>query len=526
MTASLRGIAVLAAVAVLMLVAALTGGREEAVDRALLPGVDIGSIRQLAWSRGKGADVVATRGSDGWSVDEAPADADTIDAVLTALRGGRWQRRADVDAAGEVVSQLRVADVTIGIAQPLPGTDQQWVVAGDHALLVDAWVARALDPPPLALHVRKPFADVRTGWTLDLDGYAIDLGTRLAIPLVGSSADAERLRLAPAVIDRIVRALEDLEVDRFDRPRPPGRQHTFEARPPGCATGGSCARSVTLGGDCPTAPGRVISNGWNGVGCVDRAAVAELDAAIQALDAARDPTTIATVIDRRPAADAQTVQLDGGATIDLRKTLIAGQPADPEAVGALFAALAAPCDVVPLPVVPARATLTVTDRGNHVTQLEVRGDVGVRTGEPVGLKPSPDALSALLGPSQLFRDRQLWLEEPTAIATLSIDGETLHRGAVVGEWDTQPARFAAIDLLAAAVASPRALPTPDVPPQDGLTNSHRVAFTTAPPAGAPAHHDLTVALARDGRCVAHTDVARYVERALCDAVAAVISHAP
>src|SRR5205085_7519754 len=72
-------------------------------------------------------------------------------------------RRAEVAAAGTVHAQLAAKIGTtsrvIGIGAPLEGTEQQWLVVGDRALLVDRWVARALDPDPLALRVRRPVED-------------------------------------------------------------------------------------------------------------------------------------------------------------------------------------------------------------------------------------------------------------------------------------------------------------------------------------------------------------------------------
>ncbi len=117
MTASLRGLVALAAVAVLVLVAAIVGGRDEVVDRTVARGLDAAAaVARLVWSRPGQPDVVATRGSNGWLVDGAPADRDAIDAALTALRAARWQRRADAAAAGAIVTELHADATAIGIA--------------------------------------------------------------------------------------------------------------------------------------------------------------------------------------------------------------------------------------------------------------------------------------------------------------------------------------------------------------------------------------------------------------------------
>src|SRR4029079_1709338 len=99
-----------------------------------------------------------TRAGTQWRWQQPPglADPTTIDAVLTALRGGRWHRRAEAKVAGTPRARLAVDGTLLGIGAPLAGTEQTWLVRGDDALLVDTWVANAFAPEPLALRLRHP----------------------------------------------------------------------------------------------------------------------------------------------------------------------------------------------------------------------------------------------------------------------------------------------------------------------------------------------------------------------------------
>jgi hypothetical protein len=510
--ASWRSLVALAALAVVMAVFAATGGAPALETDRAIAHVDVAGIVRLTWSRPGSADVVVTRAASGWLVDGSLADRDTVDGVLTALRAGRWQRERSNDRASMPVASLHIndGDVVIGIAAPVADVDQRWIVEGDRALLVDGWVAAALAPEPLQLHLRHPLAGLGAGWTVafgSADATRLDLATR-AVTTAGAT-----WRLDPARVDDLEHALAGIELlDLTSGPVAGSDVLDVVAR-----RGGAAERRLAIVGDCPGHADRDAVTGSTGKGCITKAAADPVFGALEALQLA----AIDTTVDRRPDADAATIQLADGTVVDrTHPSRLGSGAADPDAVAALFAALAAPAEVVATPTAPVRATLVATDATQAITRLEVRGDAIVRAGEPVALRPTATALAALLAPSSALRDRQLWVEEPTAITTLTLDGETLHRGAVVGEWDTAPARFAAIDLLAAAVAEPRALATADLPPDVAPAAMHHVAFTTAPPVGAAVHRELAVAVGGDGRCIARTDIARYVERSLCDAVVA------
>jgi hypothetical protein len=539
-TASLRGLAILAAIAVALAVIALRGGAREVEDRALAPGVDVAAIDRLTWARPGEPDVVAVRDRGAWTWAGAPASPDAIDGVLTALRAGRWQRRGDAAVAGAVAATLTIgpSGLALAVAQPLAGTDQTWLVAGDRALLVDAWIARALAPPPRALRVARPIAGATVG-TIELAG---DRGTRAIDLATGRLGDGvATLRLAPAPLDELGRAVDELEIVALPAAAPgdaaAGSGVRVTVRAPGHAD-----RWAQLGAACAGHPELVAIRAGTGDGCVVAAAAARVAdvyarLAVPLSRAPGDLAAIAAIADHRIVAAPTTVQLPDGTRIAVDTSrasaadrATAANPAiandtDPAAVRALVDAVTAPCEVVAIPDAQVRGELAVTERDGDEVHAELRGDVVVRAGEPVGLRPAAPALAVIESPGGLFASRTLWVDEPLSITTLSIDNETLWRGAVVGEWSSPPARFAAITRLAEVVASPRAVASLAVPPASVFdAHPHVINYGSRSPVGPERTRKLVVFTAPDGQCATRSDGhARYVERELCDAVAEVIA---
>jgi hypothetical protein len=165
-----------------------------------------------------------------------------------------------------------------------------------------------------------------------------------------------------------------------------------------------------------------------------------------------------------------------------------------------------------------RRTIELRDRSGQVIALELHRGVVVRRGESIGLRPAPGAWEAIARPAAAYRDDTLWREEPTTIHAIQIDAATYTRGAVIGEWTRAPAGpvdGAAIEALAGELASPHApgiaLPGRSAPGTD-FQPVHRIAITTAPPAGPPVTHTLEIAAS----CAARADgAAVQLPAALC-----------
>ena len=151
MIASRTGLAVLAAIALVLAAIVVLEPRPQPLDRALAPGLDIAAVKDLQWGS-----VHLVRDDKGWAWLDPPGRADpaTVDAVLAALRGAFWHRVRDGEAAS---ATLVAGGRTFGLG-PALGT-QRWIVREHDEVLVDDWVVRALFPEPLALRIRHPFAD-------------------------------------------------------------------------------------------------------------------------------------------------------------------------------------------------------------------------------------------------------------------------------------------------------------------------------------------------------------------------------
>src|SRR5439155_21396152 len=121
------------------------------------PGLDVDKITELRVETTADTQVVRiVRDQTGWRLAQpvGAADAQAIDTLLAAVRGGRWHRSGA--ALGTVRAKLTiVADrtVTLKVGAKLEGSDQAWIQRDDDTpVLVDGWVAAALAPDVLAVH--------------------------------------------------------------------------------------------------------------------------------------------------------------------------------------------------------------------------------------------------------------------------------------------------------------------------------------------------------------------------------------
>jgi hypothetical protein len=405
MMSSRAALAVLAAIAITFALLVVLEPHHAPEDHALAPGIDVASLHELVVNG-----VWLEKDASGWKrADAAAADPATIDAVLSALRGGRWHRRADRATAGTPHATVTAGGHTFGVGAPLEGTDQTWIARDSDAVLVDNWVATALAPSPIDLLGRHPFTHPPP----------------LAAPY----------RVDPAFTLARAAAYAQLELKSL----------------PPCGAG---LEPV-------------------GAGCVESVQLANLRA-----EDARAP------IDRRPVPfDPQRIELSYRATIDrTKRPQLDGNDADPDAVAALVAALAAPAEPAPLPSAKPSATLAVHGAHDDLV-LDLYDHVLARRGEPSALAPSPDAWAAITRPPEAYQDKTRWLEDATTISAIAIDGKTFPRGATLGTW-TGARDPALLDALATALAVLRADPAPAAPTQ------HTIELTITPPVGPAKKHEL------------------------------------
>jgi len=501
-TASVRGLLVACAIAALLVIAAIAArGRGAGVpaDRTLVLGFRPEAVTSLLWERDgvPPAGVVRDPASPtGWacSAPRGAADARAIGDVLAALRGGRWHRRAPASAAGRSAAMLTVTGagrLSIAIGEPL-GEGQQWLAIGDRAYLVDAWLARALDPGPLALRVRRPLAAIAAAAQIQLSPGG-DLGR---VTLAGAPRRVTApftLLLDPNVARAIEQPLAELEIVALpEGPVAPAGE--------GIVADGVAVRDA---GPCPGAPGRHAIDGTAGPGCVGDGTWENAKRATWTLT--QPP---AQLVERRPAPLEPTkLTLPDGAVLDLAAhPRLGARDADPVAAAELVAILGAPAEPAPLPAgKPAGALLAEGRAGGAITLDLYPPDLVVRRGEPIALRVGEGAFRRLVRPSDELLDPTPWREEPTTVTALELDGTTYTRGAVIGEWTRQgPGRDdpAAVSQLVAALAAPRVAPyAPAVTPR------HTVTLRVQPPGGAPVAHTLRTGDPTPTACPALVDAA-------------------
>jgi hypothetical protein len=493
MIATGRGVVIAAAIAAVLWIAVVLDlavdlvPRPGAIDRSLVPGFDPDRVTALVWERAGQPAIDVVRDGDTWRERAGTrVDPGAISDVLAALRGARWHRRGDataVHATLTVVGSTTRGRRTLGIGAPIAGTDQTWIVAGDRGLLVDGWVARALDRDRFALRIKAPLADIARAQTiaiaseathaeLRIDGHP----RRLIAPAVAAT-----FVLASDVASQLEHVLGQIAIVRL--PDTPVTAHGIAITVDGGS--GPTARSVhvAIGGSCPGAPALVALSGTDGDGCIESATAAEVERAIGRLNQPASAN-----VERRPIPFETTrVQLADGVALDTAPLRVGDAPADTARVAELLAALAAPAEPVAAPATPPVQHLVVGDRSGAAITLDLfAAHVLARHGESIALRPAPGAWSLLVRPSRELRDPTLWLEEATTITAIAIDRVRYQRGQVIGAWTREPAGSTpldppAVEALASALAAPRAVGFLD----GGVAVVHRVTLTIAPPVGAP-----------------------------------------
>ncbi len=530
MIASRVGLAVLAALAVALALLVALDHAPPAIDHALVAGFDPDRVIELAWRRAGQPDVVLTHEPGGWSWREPAglADQRRVGEVLAALRGARWHRRGARDRAGAVGTTLQVTSrdqtITFTIASPVAGTEQVWLLVGDQALLVDAWVTRALDPAPLELRDTAPLAGAASAALIWLDPRRLDgvqrhlEGTprRLVVtemPISKTTPPEHTMWPRPELVAALERALAALVVVDL----PPGPDGHGD-RGVALVAHDHTVTSIEVDGACAGHPTEVRIDGPGGRGCVTAAAWQAARAAMAAFD---DPETF---LDRRPLpVSPSRLVLPDGSVLELAGVpqLVIGPSRgdiDPTALTELLAALTAPAELVALPGGHAGGTqarsIIVTSSGVELSLDLFAPDTIVRRGEPRGLRVGAGVWQLLLRPGTAYRTRVLWREEPTTITTITIDGIAWQRGAVIGEWqrahEVAPAQVAAkLEALVGQLAAPEAI-------ADGahFAAVHRVTLTVTAP-GTPATHALDLGAPTAAGCPVHTDRDLILPAAAC-----------
>jgi hypothetical protein len=484
MIASVRGLIVLAAVAVALavLVFAVEPTPATVSESRTLGAPD--KIESFMVTPAGKEPVTVTKERDGWRIIEearnANADVATVDALLAALRGAKWHRRANPEVAAPLLGELQIGDLRIGVGRTLPGTDQAWLVIRGHALLVDGWVARALLPDPLALRVRRPLADV--------GGKHIGVGE---VRLEGREQRAPFIRwISEATYGELTRVLGEVEYVALDgTPATPGPAITV------------ADDEIREAGTC--ANGRIFVTANIGRGCVERAQW-------QAALAAFEPLRLAgaeSIVDTRPAPfTVATVRFASGETLNVagKPVLDSGGVVDVTRVSELVTALATPATIVARPAGASPGTkleLRAVD-DSHVT-LELYANVVAREGESFALQPAPEQMAILKRPPAALRESVLWREDPITITSLELDGVTYSRGAVLGEWSRIPTGSVDAAVVDAVVETVATLEGPSGPPPARV--AHRLTLRFTPPAGAAHTHKLELGAPTATSCSARVD---------------------
>lgn len=494
MTSSARWLAILAGIAGLLLAVLLVAGPRDhgAVDRSLVAGFDPARVSELDLTRGTWSAHVV-RDGERWRIDAPPGTADpaAIDAIFTALRGGRWHRRAGASAAGAERARLRVNGTTLSVRAELPGSGQTWLVRGDEALLVDSWVATALAPEPLALRVRHPLdcAGASKIVATTVDGTLRIEGSRVVEP--------HALWLDDRAVSALGEACARVEIVAL------GGQRAVAG--PGLSIEAGATKLVEVG-TCDG--GRILVETSSGAGCVEATALAVLRDALHAIVAAPE-----TVIDQRPLPiDPAKLTLADGSKLELAGTprIAAGgdiTDADRDRVRELVAALGARgVSTEPRPRTAPAATIVATGRDRTEVRLELWDHAIGRAGEPAMIRIADPAWQVITRPASALRDATRWREDATTISSVTLDGVTYTRGAALGEWIRERAGSVAadaalVDALAETLATVRA-PAAAAPPRHV---AHRLSVTITPPAGAPTTHAIELGTPTADGCPGRVD---------------------
>jgi hypothetical protein len=510
--ASLRGLAILAAIALVLAVVALAAApRRTTVDHTLVGSFDLSRVTAIRLRHNGQPDIQLARKPDGraWenAADHTPVDPATIDAMFTALRGARWQRREEARVAWPYQGDIRLESergVLVLAEGRALATGQTWINLGasDHVLLVESWVAHALYPSPLELRVRHPFAGAATATTFTSGAVKI-VGTRLLAP--------RTLWLDPSILDQLTSALAALEIVALpaEVPAVAMRELSYDGPQP---------NTLGLVGSCPG--DQVLLRAATGPGCYEQATWHALDRVLTALDAASEELS-----DRRPLPiTPATLTFGSGPTLTLgAQPRLGDTDADASRVSELMTALTTAGKLAPHPPGAPTSTLTARDAAGTEVVLELFGAsrLVARRGDPVAILLPPEQWATLSRPSAALRDPIRWREDATTITSITVGPTTYTRGAVLGEWTRTSAGSglvaadgALVDALASALATVRAPDAPGAAEPTPLT----IKVTFTPPAGTPTTHELTLGPPTAGGCAAVVDGVRVrADLGLCTA---------
>ncbi len=497
-------------------------------DRALVPGFDATKVTALGWS-GSPLTFEIERDktlASGWKwVDpDGEADRQTVEDLLAALRGARWHRRAGVEAAGAITTTLTVdvgEHLTFAIGQPL--ADQQWLVTGDHAFLVERWVVHALAPDPVTLRVQHPFATAVSANQIAVGSFELVGSPRRLTKLAGLPID---LLVRAPLVETLEHVLGDWTVLAIPRSKVPvdtvyrGTRFELGGKLVAVEVGRCPAPDITL----HAIVGPVI-----GAACVSEAGwLAALAAAavFDVRDTGGRMKSLAALVEPRPIPISANLVPTGAVLVDGSLLELARRPrvrdpkqpavrdADPTRVAELFAVLATPGDPVALPAAAPIGHLQISAHDATFAFDLFPGSVIARHGEPIALRIGDGSFAVLARGGNAYVDPTLWSEEPLTIQTIRIASAVYTRGQVAGEWsrDGKPAA-ASVDALVGALASLRSRG-----PSPAPATSIEITLEIVPPAGAPTKHTLEIGRA-GATCAAtinSTSVA--IDPVLCDGV--------
>ncbi len=487
MIASLRGLIVLAAMAVLLAIALLVGTPAAPVtDRTLVPEFTPGTSVTFSYA-GK-PDVTVVDEGGRWIISDSKivVEGSAVDAALAAVRGATWHRRAAAAIANRTRGGITNGSTKILVGREVAGSAQTWLVIGDQALLVDSWVAHALLPDPLELRVRQPLSGAPGAASIRASGVRVE-GRFQAEPVKRWLAEPAYTELVTALVDLTIVSLDGMH------PAPGGRSIAITPHEPDSI-------EMTEAGTCDGDRVRVETRPY-GDGCLERAAWQRALAAFEPLARLDAPSLVDTrIVPFTPVsvkfrADDTELKLSGRAQIGT-------DDADLDRVRELLAALATSGTIVPRPTLNPR--MLIDARGpTESVQLSIFDGVVARADEPFALRPPPEAFAMITRPVSALRDPILWREEVTTLSTFTLDGITYARGAVIGEWTRTPAGTvdaALVDSLAETLSRVRA-PTTTAP----ATIAHTITVTFTPPTGAPTTHTLELGTPTHGGCAARVD---------------------
>jgi hypothetical protein len=477
--------------------------RVSAVDRAVMPGfVDPSRITSIELVAGDVRTSIKRVGNE-WRFADSNAVVDpmALDALFTALRAGRWHRRAS--ATDKLLGKrqgITLAGTTFTLGVDLPGSGQRWIVRGDDALLVDSWIANALVPDPFQLRVRHP---------LDCNAPTLTATTSAGTLRIvdGHMIEPKSQWIDRAMLDYLADLCARLEIVSADGKRD-GRRGLHVAAAGELRETGACS------GDY------VYVETSTGPGCIEARHVRELAELLAGVAAASAEAGDGRPLPIVPA----TLTLQDGSVLELDKRWrIAGNDADADSVRELLAALTMRGTVAARPAGKPRATITAVDAAGTSVTLELFDKVVARAGEPGAIALPDAAWSTITRPTAVLRDATRWREDVTTLTSITLDGVTYTRGVVLGEWTREPAGGfdpKLVDALAESLATVRA-PIAKAP----TSIAHRVRVVFTPPAGSPITHALDIGAPSSTHCAARIgDTGVRLPEALCMAVLALVAH--